>query len=198
MTTLSSLQKQIEALQRKADAIRKAEMADAIKKVKQLIAQYGLTAQDVGLDGAAGRGKPKGRASSAGAAKTEGVAKYRDPQSGKTWTGRGKPPNWIAGVADRSKFLIDGAGGALATSDAVRAMPVKTAQAGAKAFKPAAKKATRTKSDGEQLASAGKKSVRAAKNAAAVPKGSKRSARKTETAKVQEHPAEASATPQAA
>jgi DNA-binding protein H-NS len=40
------------------------------------------------------------------AAKNVGVAKYRDPASGKTWTGRGKPPLWIAGVEDREPFLI--------------------------------------------------------------------------------------------
>jgi DNA-binding protein H-NS len=28
-----------------------------------------------------------------------------DPYSGKTWTGRGKPPAWIAG-RNREKFLI--------------------------------------------------------------------------------------------
>lgn len=31
--------------------------------------------------------------------------KYRDPSSGKTWTGRGKPPVWIAGK-NRDQFLI--------------------------------------------------------------------------------------------
>jgi len=31
--------------------------------------------------------------------------KYRDPATGKTWTGRGKAPKWIDGK-DRSKFLI--------------------------------------------------------------------------------------------
>jgi DNA-binding protein H-NS len=34
------------------------------------------------------------------------VPKYRDPKTQKTWTGRGKPPAWIAGVADREPFLI--------------------------------------------------------------------------------------------
>jgi DNA-binding protein H-NS len=31
--------------------------------------------------------------------------KYRDPESGNTWSGRGKPPRWIAGQ-DRDQFLI--------------------------------------------------------------------------------------------
>lgn len=180
MATLSSLQKQIDALQRKADAIRKAETAEAIKKVKQLIAQYGLTALDVGLDGRAGRSKPTGQSMAVGAAKSTGVARYRDPQSGKTWTGRGKPPNWIAGVADRTKFLIDGGGDALAESSAAAA-------------KPRAKKAAPAKPGGGQAAHAGKRSVRAAKKAAAVPKGSRRSAKKTDSAKVQEQPEKAAA-----
>ena len=35
----------------------------------------------------------------------ERPAKYQDPESGKTWTGRGKPPNWILGK-DRTLFEI--------------------------------------------------------------------------------------------
>ncbi len=31
--------------------------------------------------------------------------KYRDPETNKTWTGRGKPPLWIAGK-DREQFLV--------------------------------------------------------------------------------------------
>ena len=40
-------------------------------------------------------------------AATIGVAKYRDPKTGKTWTGRGKPPGWIAGVKSRAPYLIE-------------------------------------------------------------------------------------------
>ncbi|KWA84203.1 hypothetical protein WL29_22850 [Burkholderia ubonensis] len=32
--------------------------------------------------------------------------KYRDPESGATWTGRGRAPAWIAEAADRDQFLI--------------------------------------------------------------------------------------------
>lgn len=37
------------------------------------------------------------------------VPKYRDPASGATWSGRGKPPQWIRDK-DREQFLIDSAG----------------------------------------------------------------------------------------
>ena len=43
---------------------------------------------------------------SATSAKGSTVApKYKDPESGKTWTGRGKAPLWIAGK-DKSQFAI--------------------------------------------------------------------------------------------
>jgi DNA-binding protein H-NS len=49
----------------------------------------------------AGKGQPKGPQ----------PAKYRDPKSGATWSGRGSAPAWLAGAKDRSKFLIDGVSG---------------------------------------------------------------------------------------
>ncbi|KAA1014408.1 H-NS histone family protein [Paraburkholderia panacisoli] len=33
------------------------------------------------------------------------LPKYRDPRTGKTWNGRGRPPRWIEGE-DRRPFLI--------------------------------------------------------------------------------------------
>ena len=31
--------------------------------------------------------------------------RYRDPESGRTWSGYGRPPNWIRGK-DRERFLV--------------------------------------------------------------------------------------------
>ena len=33
-------------------------------------------------------------------------ALYRDPQSGATWSGRGRAPAWLASIEDRTPFLI--------------------------------------------------------------------------------------------
>ncbi|RQR65733.1 H-NS histone family protein [Burkholderia sp. Bp9125] len=46
-------------------------------------------------------------ASTKPAAKRSVPPKYRDPETGATWTGRGLPPAWIASAKDRNKFLID-------------------------------------------------------------------------------------------
>ncbi|RDU97499.1 H-NS family nucleoid-associated regulatory protein [Trinickia dinghuensis] len=35
-------------------------------------------------------------------------AKYADPKSGATWSGRGRAPAWLAAAKDRTKFLIEG------------------------------------------------------------------------------------------
>ena len=94
MTTVAQLLAQKAALEAQIEAARKAENSEAIAKVKALIAEHGLTQQDV--FGGAKRGR-----------KTSGsvAPKYKDPISGATWSGRGKAPKWIDGQ-DRSKYLI--------------------------------------------------------------------------------------------
>lgn len=69
------------------------------------------------------------------------AAKYQDPKSGATWSGRGRAPAWLAGAKDRSKFLIaEAAAPALtATAKTENAAPAKTARK-APAKKVAAKK----------------------------------------------------------
>jgi DNA-binding protein H-NS len=37
---------------------------------------------------------------------TKAKAKYRDPATGTTWSGRGKEPHWIKGASDRTPFEI--------------------------------------------------------------------------------------------
>jgi DNA-binding protein H-NS len=37
-------------------------------------------------------------------------AKYRDPKSDATWSGRGRAPEWLASAKDRTRFLIEGEG----------------------------------------------------------------------------------------
>lgn len=177
MATLASIERQIAALQKKADALRKAETAAAAAKVKALIAQHGLTAGDLGLPGATAKGGGKVKVKSVGrkaaGPKRVGVAKYQDPKTGKTWTGVGKPPAWIAGAKNRDKFLIATAG----TSSAVKAtdnqgaekpaalpvkkaksrvkQPVTTAPAVSEATTPAPTKKTARKPKGpESTASA--------------------------------------------
>jgi DNA-binding protein H-NS len=111
MKTYLSIKTEIAKLEKQAEGVRKAEIAGVVARIREAIAAYGLTATDLGF------GRPSSKATVGkkhkdklpAAATSTGVAKYRDPATGKTWTGRGKPPNWIVGVKDRDAFLIAGA-----------------------------------------------------------------------------------------
>ncbi|WP_280189444.1 H-NS histone family protein [Delftia sp. PS-11] len=84
------LQQKAELEAKIAEAL-KAEKGGAIAQVRDLVQQYGLTQDDV-------FGTVKRKLST-------GEPKYRNPETGATWTGRGKPPNWILGK-DRAAFEI--------------------------------------------------------------------------------------------
>jgi len=101
MKTYQSVRAQIAKLEKEAEALRRHELKNVIAQVRQVVAEYGLTAADLGLSG--GRGAARGGKARRASA---GEAKYRDPATGQTWTGRGRPPAWIAGAKDRDAFLI--------------------------------------------------------------------------------------------
>ena len=98
--TYKELLKQREALEEVIATARAKEISEAMTKVRELVAEFGLTVQDV---------FPAGRSSAKSSVKSAGVnkvaPKYRDPATGQSWTGRGKAPKWIDGQ-DRAKFLI--------------------------------------------------------------------------------------------
>ncbi|MCE1250107.1 MAG: H-NS histone family protein [Comamonadaceae bacterium] len=97
-TSYKDLLKERQALDSRIEEARTRELADAVAKVRSIIAEYGLTEQDVFPAARAGRGV---RAATTGA---KVAPKYRNG-NGDTWTGRGKPPKWIQGQ-DRAQFLI--------------------------------------------------------------------------------------------
>ena len=138
MATLIYIQKQIADLEKQAESIRKTEATAAAAKAKELISRYQLSAEDVGLGAPATRKSAapqtapkavkavKAAKAKSVVAKPAGVPKFQDPKSGKTWTGNGKPPGWIAGAKNRDKFLITG------TADLVDTAPVAVVAAAPK------------------------------------------------------------------
>ena len=97
MSQYSELKAQIAKLQAQADDARRTEIADVIAMIREKIVEYGLSAQDLGFAAAAKRGRPPKKAPL--------PPRYQDPKTGATWSGRGKPPNWIAGK-NRDRYLI--------------------------------------------------------------------------------------------
>ena len=91
-------------LRKQLEAERKGERTQAISAAKELIKDYDLTASELGFSS-------KGASKRASTDKRNTVApKYQDPDSGKTWTGRGKSPAWLsahlASGRNKQDFLI--------------------------------------------------------------------------------------------
>ncbi|HDR9587664.1 TPA: H-NS histone family protein [Burkholderia stabilis] len=113
-----TLKARLDALQERTEAARLAELEAVVAQVRELVAEYGITDDQI-----YGRKRAKNAANSAAVAEP----KYQNPKTGETWSGRGRAPAWIANAKDRSKFLVDGASSSAAAS--VKA-PVKVAKAG--------------------------------------------------------------------
>ena len=108
MATYSEYRNQIEELQKKAAVARKEELGAALREIKKKIAEFGLTASDLGLAPAVVPKRAVKSPAKASSAKsgpfskkrraTAGVKvapKYQGP-AGELWTGRGRQPTWVA------------------------------------------------------------------------------------------------------
>lgn len=107
MTTYKEIKRQFADLERKAELARKAELTKIIAGIKHQIKEYELTAED--LFGGKAKAKP---AKTAGAKKVY-PPKYQAPKTKATWTGLGRPPEWIKDAIAKGKkddFLISSAG----------------------------------------------------------------------------------------
>jgi DNA-binding protein H-NS len=58
MKTYTQIQAEIAKLERQANAARKGEVAGVVKRIKEAIAEYGLTAQDLGFSRGKAAAKP--------------------------------------------------------------------------------------------------------------------------------------------
>ncbi len=109
--TYSQLMKQIDDLQREAADLKRKEVDGVIKRIREAIEVYGLTAADLGLAAAKGpdaqRGVAKRVVKARGGRKSKTVAvKYRD-EAGNTWGGRGPRPAWLRTALAAGKQLTD-------------------------------------------------------------------------------------------
>ena len=98
MTTLQDLIAQKEALEAQISEQRQQELSAAIGQVKALVAVHKLTAENI-------FGSTTRRAKSADKPASKVAAKYLDPNTGATWSGRGLAPKWLAGK-NKEDFLI--------------------------------------------------------------------------------------------
>lgn len=144
MSTYRQLKQQIADLEKKAAIAMKEEVKKVIEGIRRQIAEFGLSAADLGLAVArkAGAKSPK-------TAKLVLKPKYRDPATGKTWNGHGKRPGWIVAAQNKGKLnelLIEKPARAKAsapTKAPAKPSAKKPQKKAVPAAKPAAGKATR-------------------------------------------------------
>jgi len=107
----AKIEKEISKLKKKAEALqlrrRKPIMATIIRNMRE----YAITPEEIAVAfGNSATKKRLGAAKKASGVKQVIAPKYRHPQSGATWTGRGKPPRWVsdaeAAGTPRQTFLI--------------------------------------------------------------------------------------------
>lgn len=96
-TTYAEYVEQITKLQSLAEAARQNEINDAIKQIKELMTVHGVTVADLS----------SARSAKPAKARSTVAAQFKNPETGETWTGRGRAPRWLQGK-DKEQFRITG------------------------------------------------------------------------------------------
>ena len=96
MSSYKELLAQRSALEKQIEEARELEFAQVVSDIKQKMVDYGISLADLGISSTRGK---------AVKARSTVAPKYRDPESGATWSGRGKPPRWIVGK-ERDAFSV--------------------------------------------------------------------------------------------
>ena len=203
--TVSSIRAQIAALEAKAARLTEVEMKSSVSKVRTLMNELGVTMEHLGerVSSAASTAKKAVLAKVAPAKKIAGrkpsakragpgTAKYADPKTGKTWSGFGRAPGWIASAKNRDQFLANKPAAEAASSTA----PAPAKKAAKRAAKTVVVKTSKAASTVRASAkSAAKKAASAAKTAVAKKASAKKAPPKKATAKKASAPTAKKAAP---
>jgi DNA-binding protein H-NS len=106
MATYNEIRAQIATLEKQAEEAREAEIEAALTTVRALIREHNLSIADIGkrvFANGTGKKMPGGK-----------PPKYRDPETGATWSGYGKRPRWISAAMKEGRgdeYLIAKGGG---------------------------------------------------------------------------------------
>ncbi len=98
MSTYLELKAQLATLNLKIEVARAGEKAHAIREIQTKMDEWDIQLRDL-QDVRNGRRYVPTKSG-------QYVPKYRDPDSGATWSGKGREPQWIAGK-DRTAFSFD-------------------------------------------------------------------------------------------
>lgn len=106
MPTLDAIETKIKRLQEQAETIKARQASATLDRIVELMEKTGVTVADIEAH-LGGKSRDARRGKSASMHTSSVAAKYQDPKSGATWSGRGRAPAWIANVKNRDRFLVD-------------------------------------------------------------------------------------------
>jgi DNA-binding protein H-NS len=109
MPTLEAIETKIRRLQEQAEALRAKKASATLDRIVALMKESGISVADIEAHiGGKKRGAKPSRKTPA--ASVTVAAKYMDPKTGATWSGRGRAPAWIASAKNWDRFLVDSNG----------------------------------------------------------------------------------------
>lgn len=110
------IEKEIQRLQKQAAALDQKQRAPVIRDIVRTMREYDITPEDIAaVFNRRTRGAAKSSTAATGNARTTArkpvPPKYLNPETGATWSGRGKAPRWITEAESEGKsrdtFLIN-------------------------------------------------------------------------------------------
>jgi DNA-binding protein H-NS len=106
--TVADLQKVIAAAEQQREARRESGKKELVEEFKARAAEMGLSLHElVGSTGQAGRTARKARSLRKGASASPPAAKFRNPETGETWSGRGRMPGWLKQAEEQGRSRED-------------------------------------------------------------------------------------------
>lgn len=97
----ADLEKMTADLEKQINDARRAERTGVVNQIKSLMAEHGITVEDLSAKAV--------RPSTKAAGSTEGVRKvapkYRDPVTNETWSGRGLQPKWLRAALEAGRKI---------------------------------------------------------------------------------------------
>ena len=97
----------------KAELTRRKNIDAATVEICSILKKYKIDFQDIDLNittktGGKSSTKKRAKVTKSGDQRSKVRAKYKDPNSAATWTGRGRTPAWVQGICQNEGIDIGG------------------------------------------------------------------------------------------
>jgi len=113
LNTLSAAQLNKIIDETQAELTRRKNIDAATVEIRSILKKYKIDFQDIDLNiitrtGGKSSTKKRAKVTKSRDQRSAVKAKYKDPNSAATWTGRGRTPVWVQGICQNEGIDIDG------------------------------------------------------------------------------------------